>query len=305
VHAERAPLLVFGDRLDHRPENVGIDLRPVEAADVQKIGTRDLAETRRVHAAGKKLTVYIGKSVGPSWNPDVRPIVALDVHGAKQLADHLMGVRRVPFAHLRDGVGEEVFAAENIGIFGKEAKDQPHQEVIHVVSAGDSAPVRVVFQKLHIKPIHSARGADVEGAFSHLFDGGDARQRKEKAEMIGEVGIGADDRRIVREQILGLKIHAVGSKDETRLRPSCSRAGSQRGEGLANHARGCGDDMDVVGLQDAAEVRLVRRARAKPLDRRFLIAEGSQEGERELRGIERLFSEGRYGFFDLDGVHQH
>ena len=38
VHAERAALLVIGDGLDHRAEDVGIDLRPVEAADVQEIG---------------------------------------------------------------------------------------------------------------------------------------------------------------------------------------------------------------------------------------------------------------------------
>jgi hypothetical protein len=56
VHAERAAFLVLGNRLDHRPEDVRVDLRPVEAADVQEIGTGDLAETRRVlmPASGRK-----------------------------------------------------------------------------------------------------------------------------------------------------------------------------------------------------------------------------------------------------------
>ena len=45
---------------------------------------------------------------------------------------------------------------------------------------------------------------------------------------------------------------------------------------------GADGDVDVVGLKDAAEVGLVRRARAQPLDRRLLVAEGFQEGEREL-----------------------
>jgi len=32
--AERAALLVLGDRLNHRPEDVRVDLRPIKAADV-------------------------------------------------------------------------------------------------------------------------------------------------------------------------------------------------------------------------------------------------------------------------------
>ena len=45
---------------------------------------------------------------------------------------------------------------------------------------------------------------------------------------------------------------------------------------------GADRDVDVVGLENAAQVGLVRCARAQPLDRRFLVAEGFQEGEREL-----------------------
>lgn len=45
VHAERAAFFVLGNGLDHRPENVGVDLRPVEAANMQEIGPSDLAES--------------------------------------------------------------------------------------------------------------------------------------------------------------------------------------------------------------------------------------------------------------------
>ena len=38
----------------------------------------------------------------------------------------------------------------------------------------------------------------------------------------------------------------------------------------------------LLRLQDAAQVGLVRCARAQPLDRRFLVAEGLKEGERKL-----------------------
>ena len=65
----------------------------------------------------------------------------------------------------------------------------------------------------------------------------------------------------------------------------------------------CDGDVDVVGLQDAAQVGLVGRAGAQPLDRGFLVAEGLQEGERELAAVERQLGKRRYGFLDLDGVH--
>ena len=66
VHAERAALLILRDRLDHRAEDVGIDLRPIEIADMEKIGARDPAEARHVHAARKQPAIHIRKRVGPA-----------------------------------------------------------------------------------------------------------------------------------------------------------------------------------------------------------------------------------------------
>ena len=65
VHAEGAAFLVIGHGLDHGAEDVGVDLRPVEAADVEEIGTRDLAEARHVHAAGEEAAVDIREAIGP------------------------------------------------------------------------------------------------------------------------------------------------------------------------------------------------------------------------------------------------
>src|SRR4029077_13251364 len=92
VHPEGAAFLILGNGLNHRPENVWIDLRPVEAADMQEISTGDPTETRRVYASGKKLAVNIGEGVSPSWNPGARPILAPGVHSAEQFGYHLMGV---------------------------------------------------------------------------------------------------------------------------------------------------------------------------------------------------------------------
>jgi hypothetical protein len=83
------------------------------------------------------------------------------------------------------------------------------------------APFGIVLQQLDIKPVQSAGGPDVEGAFADLPDGGDAGERQKEAEMVREIGIGAGDR-IAARQVLGLERVAIGRQDELRLGPSGS-----------------------------------------------------------------------------------
>ena len=66
--------------------------------------------------------------------------------------------------------------------------------------------------------------------------------------------------------------------------------------------RVAGGDVDVVGLENAAKVRLVRGPRAQPLDRRLLVAEGFEEGIREIRRVKRLIRQLRNGFFYFNCV---
>ena len=167
VHSERAALLVLRDRLDHRAEDVGIDLRPVETADVEEVGARDPAEARHVHAAGKQPAVHVRKGIGPARQSCGRSRSAILVFMARNsVADHLMGVGRVPRAHLLDGGREQTVADEDVGVLGEEAEDQPRHEVVHVVAALGRAPFGIVFQKLDIEPVQAAGGPDVEGVLA-------------------------------------------------------------------------------------------------------------------------------------------
>ena len=68
VHAERAALLVLRDGLDHRAEDVRIDLLPIEPADVQQVGAGHLAEARYV-GAREEAAVDVGEVVGPTGTP--------------------------------------------------------------------------------------------------------------------------------------------------------------------------------------------------------------------------------------------
>ena len=105
-------------------------------------------------------------------------------------------------AALRDRVGEQSGSAEDVGVFGEEAEDQPRHEVVHVVAALGLAPIGVVLQKFDVEPIEAAGRPDVEGVLADLPDGRDARQRQEEAEMVGEV---LDRRRRRSRRLPGLR----------------------------------------------------------------------------------------------------
>ena len=45
---KRATLLIIGNGLDHRAEDIRVDLRPVEAADMDQIRPRDLGKAGHV-----------------------------------------------------------------------------------------------------------------------------------------------------------------------------------------------------------------------------------------------------------------
>ena len=143
-------------------------------------------------------------------------IFALCVHDAKKLADHLVRVRRIPSAHLRNGVGEQA-GTEDAGILGEEAEDQPRQEVVHVVAAVGGTPCGIVLQQLDIEAVHAAGRSDVEGVLTDLLDGRDASQRQEEAEMIGKILVSTGNGFTTRE-VLGFKIETVGRQDELRFR---------------------------------------------------------------------------------------
>ena len=131
--------------------------------------------------------------------------------------------------------------------------------MVHVVAALGLAPIGIVLQELDVEPIEAAGRPDVEGVLADLPDGGDARQRQEEAEVVGEVLEGAGHGLAVG-QIFGLEICAVRGEDELRLGLGGGWAfleGLERLRNLSCVARsGCG----IAGWRNAAEVGLVRRA---------------------------------------------
>lgn len=120
--------------------------------------------------------------------------------------------------------------------------------------------------------------------------------------MVGEIGVAAGDG-LAGGDVLGLEVDAVSGEDELRLGAGGGRAFAQGGEGCRDFARDAGRKVDVVGLQDAADVGLVRCAGAQALDCRLLVSEGHEEGIGELCRIKGLLGEFGNGLFNLNGVH--
>jgi len=164
-----------------------------------------------------------------------------------------------------------------------------------------AAPVGVVLDQLDIEPIEAAGGANVKGTFADLLDGGDTGERQEEAEMIGESGVTAGDG-FTGGDVLGLEIDAIGGEDELRLGAGGGGAVAKGCQGRCDIARRAGREVDVVGLQDAADIGLVRCAGAQPLDRRVLVAEGHEEGIGEFGRIKGLLGKFGHGLFDFNGV---
>ena len=303
VHAQLPALAVIGNGLHHGAEDVGIDARPVQAADVQQIGARDARKARCIERAREQAAVDVGKRIGPGAQARGSALIQGRVHGAKDFAHDLVGVAGVARAHVLDRAGEQALAHEDASVFGKKAKDEPGHEVVDLMAALGRAPVGVVLEQLDVQPVQPAGGADVEAAFADLVDGGDAGQRQKKAEVVGQVGQGAGNG-LAAGQLLGLQRVTVGGQDELGLGAGGGGAGAQGGQQGRDLARRGHGDMDVVALEHASgHVGPIGVTLAQALERGVLVAKGGQKGVSELGAVKGLLGQERDGLFDFYGVH--
>ncbi|MCY1223678.1 hypothetical protein D9M72_358140 [compost metagenome] len=227
MHAQGPTLFVIGYCLNHRSEDVGIDLLPIQFAGAQKVGAGCAGELRHVGAAREQAAVYVGERFGPAWHLGCGALLPRDVHGAKDSFKHLVGVRSVAFGHLLQRSGEQGRARENIGVLGEEAKHQASHEVIHVRPALVSGPGLVVLQQLDVKLVQAPGRADIDRAVLDFLDGGNTRKRQEKAKVVGELRELAGQG-LAAGQVFGFKRLSVGGQEEFGLRLLGLRAGPQR-----------------------------------------------------------------------------
>ena len=269
MHAERTALVLVSDGLDHRAEDVGV-------SDVEEVRPCDSAESGYVRRFREQSSIHVGECVRPPANARLLPGFGLRVHRAEDLADHLVSVRAVAFAHPSDRVCEQVGSPEDVGVFGEEAEDEPRHEVVHLVLAACGAPLGVVLEQRDVESVQPSGRLDVDRALADLLDGRDPSERQEEPEVVGEVLVVAGNR-LAGVEVFGLELRAVRCEDELRFRARRRTAGPERCERGVRLAFGAHLDVDVPVLEYSLEVGIVRRARAQPLDCGGLVAECLQE----------------------------
>ena len=192
---------------------------------------------------------------------------------------------------------------KDAGVFGEKAEDKPGHEMVHVVAARGGPPILIGFQQFNIEFVETAGGADIDWVVADLPDGADASERQEKAEMVWEISKETRDK-LTGLQFFGFEGFAVGCEDEFNF-----VAGVVGGGALAQFVKGGSNlvgaaclDVDVVGLQDAADVGFVGGAVAQAFEGGRFAAKSFDEPEGKFGWIERLFNDLRDGLFDFDGV---
>ena len=164
MHAEHGAFVVVGHGLNHAAEDVGVDLRPVEFADVQQVAAGAAAKLWYFNlpagVVAKQASVDVGEGVCPARQARRCTLGNGHVHGAKAFADDVVrvagcgaGLACAAVAHLLYGLGEQASAVEDVGVFSKKAEDEPRHEVVEFLPALGHAPVGVVFEQLYIEPV--------------------------------------------------------------------------------------------------------------------------------------------------------
>ena len=164
-------------------------------------------------------------------------------------------------------------------------------------------PVRIILQQLKIKAIEAPGCLDVDRIVFDRLDGRDARERQEKAEMVGEVPVVADPD-VVFDKVLGFEGLTIGRQDKPRFPRSRLRARAEFLQLFAYLAWRSDSQMNILVLKDTAlNVRVLRSATKKPLYGGRLVIEGFEKSTRKVLCIKWCSGKIRYGFFNLNGVH--
>ncbi len=166
------------------------------------------------------------------------------------------------------------------------------------------SPVRISLQKFDIEAIETPGRLDIDRVILDRFDGRDACERKKETEMVREVAVVANAD-VAFDKVFGLKCLAIGRQNEADFSCRRFRAGTEFRELRVHLARLGNGEMDILVLKDAAlNVGIFRCARQQALYRRRLVVEGFKESTRKLFCIKGCRSKFRYGFFNLNGVHE-
>ena len=171
-----------------------------------------------------------------------------------------------------------------------------------VVAPRLGRPVRVVLQQLDVELVEPPRRPDVDWVVLDLLDGGDARQRKEEAEVLRQIGIGAGERLA--------EIRSSASS----VAPSVASMNLALAEPVFGLARSAASVAPTLPAGAIARWMLLRCSTPpgtsdrldEPLRSRLIVVSFIPNAARNRNGNSagsKGCSQFGYGLFDLNGVH--
>ena len=302
MHTQLAALVRLGDGLDHRPENVGIDVAPVQISGIPEIPPGNGIKDRTIDRPGKQAAIHVCELVRPARQ--VHSLVCGPVHRLEGVGDGDMGLCALVARMIDDQPGELVLR-ENPDILGKQAEDQPRHELVELVAPFRSAPVRIKLEEGVIEPGQLAGGADIDFVLIRCLETRHARRRQEEAEMPVQLVEGAAQglacRRVFRDHHLAiardqdgwlvLEGFLVGAKE------------IDRGVHFAGYSR---QEVELLVHQNTArQFRAIERALAGSQfgHRGWRIPGRRGEGEGKLVRVEGLSGNSLEGVSDFCWAH--
>ena len=131
VHPQPAAQFGRDHCLNHRAEDVGVYLRPVQRTALQDEFADAGIHGGNLNHLGKEATVHVGELRPAAVHADAHR----HIHGSEGAIEELLQVGAVGTCGVMDGIREEVFL-EDARILGKETEQQARHEHVQVVRVG-------------------------------------------------------------------------------------------------------------------------------------------------------------------------
>src|SRR5450830_157278 len=195
--------------LEHGAKDGGRDVAPVALAQGDELAAHGGGERRRVNAFFKQTAIDVGEQ-GKLFGQRALALRRVFVERHEQGVEHRADVGAVLMGVEVNQVVETVFGLKDAGVIGKQAKQQPHQEHLQMVTA-----VAVLFQGV-VQLTQRVHRHPVDGFFDPdalLAVTGDEIEKPQIFVQLGQ-------RKAVNEvfvKVMQLKVPEVAQQDVARL----------------------------------------------------------------------------------------
>ncbi len=180
MRALRPPFLRVHHRLEQRPENGGRYARPVVPRRVQQMIAHRLGEMRGADTLGEQAAIHIGKGVEFRLQCRLAGIFRRVQH-VEQVIENTANITAVGPRVVFDKLEENILGLENAGVVGKQAEEQPDQQLFQIM------PDIARFLQRVVQLAHQFRRLDGDACLGFKADLA-AQHEIESGDMLVQIG---------------------------------------------------------------------------------------------------------------------